>query len=72
MNVPEKKSKHLKMVSGKTSKIKGLLRKLQKLLPRAVQVTIYEAFIRPHLNYGDILYDQAHNVFSPKGRIRSV
>ena len=72
MNVPARKSKHIKMVSGKISKIKGLLRKLQKLLPRAVLVTVYEPFIRPHLNYGDILYDQAHNVFSPKGRIRSV
>ena len=23
-------------------------------------VTIYKSFIRPHLDYGDIMYDQAH------------
>ena len=22
---------------------------------------LYKAFVRPHLDYGDILYDQAHN-----------
>ena len=24
-------------------------------------ITIYKAFVRPHLDYGDILYDQAYN-----------
>ena len=50
------------MVSGKISKTIGLLRKLQNLLPRAALITIYKAFIRPHLDYGDILYDQACNM----------
>ena len=35
-----------------------LLRTLQSLLPRAVLITIYKAFIRPHLDYGDVFYDQ--------------
>ena len=39
----------------------GLLRKLSNLLPRQALVTIYKAFIRPHLHYGDVLYDQAFN-----------
>ena len=39
----------------------GLLRKLSNLLPRQALVTIYKAFIRPHLDYGDVLYDQAFN-----------
>ena len=34
----------------------GLLRKLQNLLPRTALITIYKAFVRPHLDYGDILY----------------
>ena len=38
-----------------------LLKKLSNLLPRQVLVTIYKAFIRPHLDYGDVLYDQAFN-----------
>ena len=39
-----------------------LLLKLHNFLPRAALITIYKAFIRPHLDYGDILYDQAYNM----------
>ena len=39
----------------------GLIRKLQNLLPRTALITLYKAFVRPHLDYGDIIYDQAHN-----------
>ena len=31
------------------------------MLPRQVLVFIYKSFIRPHLDYGDVLYDQAFN-----------
>ena len=34
---------------------------MQKLLPRAVLMTMYKAFVRPHLDYGDIIYDEAYN-----------
>ena len=41
----------------------GLLRKLQNHLPKVTLViTIYKSFIRPHLDYGYILYDQAYNM----------
>ena len=49
-------------MSGKISKTTGLLRKLQIFLPRAALITIYKAFIRPHLDYSDILCDQAYNM----------
>ena len=39
----------------------SLLRKLQNNLPRAPLITIYKSFIRPHLDYGDILYEQTFN-----------
>ena len=39
----------------------GLLHKLRNILPRTMLITIYKAFTRPHLDYGDILYDQAFN-----------
>ena len=39
----------------------SLLLKLQNNLPRVPLVTIYKSFVRQHLNYGDILYDQALN-----------
>ena len=53
---------HLKMVSLKISKTLGLLRKLHNLLPRSALITIYKAFARPYLDYGDIFYDQAYNM----------
>ena len=52
---------HLKNVFNKTNKTIGLLKKLSNLLPRQALVTIYKAFIRSHLDYGDVLYDQAFN-----------
>ena len=39
-----------------------MLRKLQNILPRPALLTIYKCFIRPHLDYGDIIYDQAYNL----------
>ena len=45
----------------KINKTISLLRKLQNKLPRAPLVSIYKSFVRPHLAYGDILYDQTFN-----------
>ena len=53
--------KHVNNVLSKVNKIIGLLRKLQAFLPRQSLVTVYTAFIRPHLDYGDIIYDQSDN-----------
>ena len=52
---------HLKSVLKKISKTVGLLRKLQGILPRTSLITIYKLFARPHLNYGDIIYDHTFN-----------
>ena len=38
-----------------------LFGKLQSLLLRVALITIYKAFVRPHLVYRDVLYDQAFN-----------
>ena len=46
---------HINMVTTKINKTIGLLRKLQNLLPRTNLIKIYKAFVRPHLDYGDIL-----------------
>ena len=53
---------HLKSILNKVNKTIGLLRKLHNTLPRLPLLTIYKSFIRPHLDYGDIIYDQAYNV----------
>ena len=52
---------HLKNILNKVNKTIGLLRKLQNILPGGPLLTIYKAFIRPHLNYGDVIYDQHYN-----------
>ena len=39
----------------------GLLPKLQNLLSRTTLIAIYTAFVRSHLDCGDILYDLACN-----------
>ena len=54
---------HLLNVFKVVNRTIGLMRKLQSVLPRITLVTIYKAFVRPHLDYGDILYDQAFNNF---------
>ena len=42
-------------------------RKLQPILPRTSWLTIYKSFIRPHLDYSEVVYDQrSNNVFSNK------
>ena len=50
---------HIKGVFEKTSKSIGLIRKLRNFLPRPSLLQIYKSFVRPHLDYGDIIYDKA-------------
>ena len=52
---------HLENIHAKVNKSIALLRKLQTILPRPTLLTIYKAFIRPHLDHGDTIYDQAYN-----------
>ena len=53
--------KHLETALCKINKTIGLIRKLLNILPRTALITLHKAFICPHLDYGDIIYDQAHN-----------
>ena len=52
---------HLKSIFCKVNKTIGLLRKVHHILPRSPLLTIYKSFIRPHLDYGDIIYDEVYN-----------
>ena len=38
-----------------------MIKKLSNTLPRDALLTIYKSFVRPHLDYGDIIYDQPQN-----------
>ena len=45
----------------------GKIKRLRDILPRDSLVTIYKSFVRPHLDYGEVLYDQPnHDSFSDK------
>ena len=48
----------MKQKIAKANKGIGLHCKLAHILPRQSLLTIYKSFIRPHLDYGDIIYDQ--------------
>ena len=52
---------YLRYIANKINTSIGILRKLQKSLPRRSLVTIYKSFIRPHLDYRDVIFDQAYN-----------
>ena len=52
---------HLSNVLANVNKAVNLLRRLPNILPRTTLITIYKAFFRSHLDYVDVLYDQAFN-----------
>ena len=56
-------SLHLKNVQNMVNKTIGILRNLQDTLPRTSLITVFKSFIRPHLDYGDIIYDRVYNTF---------
>ena len=52
---------HIKKKISKTNRGIGIIKKLQKKLPRNALLTIYKSSIRPHLNYDENVYDQPSN-----------
>ena len=62
---------HIQEKINKAMRGVGTIRKLSFFLPRFSLVTIYKSFVRPHLDYGDVIYDQPNNQ-SISDRIESV
>ena len=52
---------HLKEKICKAYRGVGIIKKLQNCLDRKSLITIYKSFVRPHLDYGDIVFDQPNN-----------
>ena len=52
---------HLKEKCLKSNKGIGVIKKLQNILQRQALLTIYKWFVRPHLDYRDIIYDELKN-----------
>ena len=54
-------SEHINEKIKKMTRSINLLRKLYLTVPRSSLLIIYKSFIKPHLDYGDIVYDQPNN-----------
>ena len=52
---------HVDQKIKKCNRIISLIRRLSINLPRNALLTINKSFVRPHLDYGDILYDKPNN-----------
>ena len=53
--------KHVKDKLNKAYFGVGKIKRLRDILPRDSLVTIYKSFIKTHLDYGDVIYDQPNN-----------
>ena len=49
-------SAHIKSAISKSRKGIGLLKYLSKYLPRHILNELYKLYVRPHLDYGDVIY----------------
>ena len=54
-------SHRIKKKISKACKGIGVIRKLHHMLPRHSLLTVDKSFIRPHLDYGHIIFDQPNN-----------
>ena len=52
---------HIVSAISKVNKGISIIKKLRNSLPRKSLITIYKAFLRPLIDYGDIIYDQPQN-----------
>ena len=65
LKIEMEKKKKKKVVKGIS-----VIKKLSKTLQRSSQLINYISFITPHLDYGDVIYDQPNNGLS--GKIESI
>ena len=52
---------HLKGKFSIINNVIAFLRKLRHSIPRKPLLSIYKTFLRPHLDYHDVMYDKPHN-----------
>ena len=58
--------RHVEEMILRASKGIGLISRLRRYIPRNSLLTIYKTFIRPHLDYGDEVYDYLGNASFPQ------
>ena len=52
---------HINEKIKRATKRVNVIRKVNLLFPRSFLLTIYKSFVRPHLDYSDVIYDQPNN-----------
>ena len=52
---------HMEETISKANKCVGLLRNMYEFVPRKTLLNVYKAYVRPHLDYADVVYDQPNN-----------
>ena len=48
-------------IDNEINKIRGIMKRLSLILVRKSLLTIYKSFVRPNLDYADIIYDKPFN-----------
>ena len=64
-------NEHIDNKINKCNNIKGIMKRVSLILLRKCLLTIYKSFVRPNLDYADIIYDRPFNE-SFKGKIEMV
>ena len=64
-------NEHIQSKMNKCYKMIGIIKRLSANFPRHALLRIYKSFIRPHLDYGDSIYDKPHNE-SFKNKIENI
>ena len=64
-------TEHINSKISKCDKLIGIIKKLSISFPRNALLRIYKSFIRPHLDYANIIYDKPNNA-SFKNKIENV
>ena len=54
-------NEHISNKINKCNKIIGIMKKLSLFLSRKTLLTIYKSFVRPNIDYADIIYDKPFN-----------
>ena len=49
---------HIETVLCKVDKGISIIKKLRHMLPRKSSLSTYKVFLRPHIDYGDVIYGQ--------------
>ena len=55
---------HIEAILIKANREISIIKKLRHTLPRKSLLTIYKAFLRPNIDYGDNIYDSTSNRYS--------